>query len=156
MGDIRIVFDNLTGTGDFAMDGPGLATGQELETAILISLFTDAAADPGDAVLDADPRGWWADTYLALEDPTLTPIAGDRTGSKLWQVFNMPRTQDTLNWMGDQILKALDWMKVDGIAQDIEAAPQFTSNGGVGAVVTIRHQTGETRYSYAWGQVGRE
>ena len=151
MGDIRIRFDNLTGTGDFAMDGPGLETGHELETAVLVSLFTDAQADPGDAVAnEIDPRGWWADTYSAQEDPTLSRIPNDRTGSKLWQVFNMPRSQPTLNWMADQIRVALNWMLVDGVASVVEVDPRFTSKGGVGATVTITANGVPTRFDYVW------
>jgi phage gp46-like protein len=153
MGDIRFVFDNLTGTGDWAMDGRGLATGHEIETAIMISLFSDAQADPGDIVRDADPRGWWADTYSAHEDPNLTPIADDRTGSKLWQVFNMPRTQQTLNWMANQILVALEWMKIDGVADAIDAAPRFTNSGGVGAIVVITRGQSKLTYNYAWAAI---
>jgi len=152
VGDIRIVFDPLTGTGDFNMLGAGLELGHDLETAVLISLFTDAQADPGDIVLDSDPRGWWADTYAAFEDPALPTIANDRIGSKLWQIFNMPRTQNTLNWMRDQILIALNWMLKDGVASSIEAFPRFTSSGGVGAVVRITANGVPTVYDYAWAQ----
>jgi phage gp46-like protein len=152
MGDVRIVFDNLTGTGDFAMAGRGLATGSELETAGLISLFTDAEADPGDIVFDNDPRGWWADTYSALEDPSLPVIANDRIGSKLYQVFNMPRTQATLNWMADQTRIALNWMLVDGVASAIDVFPRFTSKGGVGEKIVITSNGVPTIYDYAWAQ----
>ena len=48
MGDIRIVWDPATGTGDFNMFGAGLELGHDLQTASLISMFTDAQADPGD------------------------------------------------------------------------------------------------------------
>jgi phage gp46-like protein len=152
MGDIRIIFDNATGTGDLAMSGVTLETGHELETAVLISLFTDARADPGDVVLDNDPRGWWADTYSALEDPTLPTIPNDRIGSKLWQVFYRPRNQDTLNWMRDQILIALGWMLTDGVASAIDAVPVFTSSGGVGCSVTVTANGVPTRFDYAWAQ----
>ena len=152
MGDIRIVFDPATGTGDFAMAGGGLETGMELETAVLISLFTDGLADPGDAVFETDPRGWWADTYAAQEGPTLPLNGPDRIGSKLWQVFNMPRNPNTLAWMADQILISLGWMKRDGLAQDITAMPRFTSSGGVGATIRIIRAAGPVVYDYAWAQ----
>jgi len=152
MGDIRIVFDPATGTGDFAMAGRGLATGNELETAILISLFTDGQADPGDIVFDADPRGVWFDAYSALEDPALPVIANDRIGSKLWQVFNMPRAQSTLNWMRDEILRCLNWMKIDGVASSIEVFPRFTGSGGVGAQIIVTANGTPTKYDYAWAQ----
>ena len=152
MSDIRLVWDPVTGTADFAMAGLGLALGRDLETAVIISLFSDAQADPGDVVYDTDPRGWWADTYAALEDPALTPLADDRIGSKLWQVFARPRNQDTLNWMRDQIVKALDWMLTDGVASAIDVVPQYTIPGGVGAQLTITANGTPTVYNYAWSQ----
>ena len=152
MGDIRIKFDQATGTGDFNMLGPALELGQDLETAVLISLFTDAQADPGDIVLDNDPRGWWADTYSAFEDPALTTIPNDRIGSKLWQIFARPRNQDTLNWMRDISLAALRWMITDGVADQITVQPMFTSSGGVGEIITIVKNGIPTVYDYAWGQ----
>ena len=47
MGDIHIVWDPATGTGDINMLGAGLELGHDLETAALISMHTDAQADPG-------------------------------------------------------------------------------------------------------------
>ena len=110
MGDIRIVWDPATGTGDLNMLGAGLELGHDLETASLISMFTDAQVDPGDIVFDTDPHGWWGDTYAALEDPTLAVIPDDRIGSKIYQAFARPRTQDTLNWLRDQIIQCHAWM----------------------------------------------
>lgn len=151
--NIRIVWDPLTGTGDFAMLGAGLELGHELQSAAEISLFTDAQADPGDVVYDADPRGWWADTYSATEDPALTPLTGDRIGSKLWQVFYRPRNQDTLNWMRDVALTALAWMLTDNAASAIDVQPLFTSSGGVGLIVSITSPGGTLSvYQYAWAQ----
>ena len=154
MGDARIVFDNATGYGDLAMDGNGLETGLELETAILISLFTDGQADPGDIVFEKDPKGWWADTYAALEDPALPLIANDRIGSKLWQVFSRQRTQETLNWMADQIRISLNWMLVDGAASSIDVTPRFTGSGGVGAEIVVTSLGVPTVYDFAWAQEG--
>ena len=82
MGDIRIVWDPVTGTGDFNMIGSGLELGHDLETASLISLFTDAQADPGDIVYDTDPRGTWiyprqtltALRTLAMQDMTASDL----------------------------------------------------------------------------------
>ncbi len=152
MGDITLVWDTITGTADVAMAGNALATGFDLQTAVIISLFTDAQADPGDIVFDTDPRGFWADTYAALEDPALTPIPNDRIGSKLWQTFARQRNQDTLNWARDQALKALNWMLIDGVASAITVDPSFTSSGGIGLYVTITANGVPTVYNYAWAQ----
>ncbi len=159
MGDIRIVFDNATGTGDFVMVGPSLQIGNDLETAVLISLFTDAPATADDnlptAFIGNDPRGWWADTYLADEDPTLTAIPGDVTGSKLWQITLRPRNQDTLNWAQNTATVALQWMITDGVASAINVTAQFIASAGVGLIVQITEPNGQSSiYRYAWAQEG--
>jgi phage gp46-like protein len=157
--DIRIVFDNTTGTGDFAMTGPSLTLGNDLETAVLISLFTDAPATPDDNLpttfTGGDPRGWWADTYSAFEDPSLAAIPNDVTGSKLWQVTLRPRNQDTLNWAQNAAAVALNWMIVDGVAASVSVQPYFVGQAGIGLVVTITEPDGGvTPFSYAWAQEG--
>ena len=152
MGDIRIVWDPATGTGDLNMLGSGLVLGFDLETASLISMFTDAQSDPGDIVYDTDPRGWWADTYAALEDPALTAIPDDRIGSKIWQAFARPRTQDTLNWLRDEVIRCHGWMLTDGVASAVDATAFFTSSGGIGAVVTITANGLPNIYNYVWSQ----
>jgi phage gp46-like protein len=152
MGDIRIVWDPATGTGDLNMLGSGLVLGFDLETASLISMFTDAQSDPGDIVYDTDPRGWWADTYAALEDPALTAIPDDRIGCKIWQAFARPRTQDTLNWLRDEVIRCHGWMLTDGVASAVDATAFFTSSGGIGAVVTITANGLPNIYNYVWSQ----
>ena len=152
MGDIRIVWDPVTGTGDFNMLGNGLELGHDLETASLISMFTDAQADPGDIVYDTDPHGTWIDTYAALEDPALRAIPNDRMGSKIWQVFARPRTQDTLNWLWDEVIRCHGWMIVDGVASAVEADTFFTGPGGIGVRVTITANGRANVFSYVWGQ----
>ena len=152
MGDIRIVWDPTTGTGDFNMLGAGLELGHDLQTASLISMFTDAQADPGDIVFDKDPHGCWIDTYAALEDPALTPIPDDRIGSKIYQAFARPRTQDTLNWLRDEVIRCHGWMLTDGVASAIDARTFFTGSGGLGAIVTITANGVPTIFDYAWSQ----
>jgi phage gp46-like protein len=152
MGDIRIVWDPTNGTGDFNMLGAGLELGHDLETASLMSMFTDAQADPGDIVYDTDPRGVWFDTYAALEDPALTSIPDDRTGSKIWQAFARPRTQDTLNWLRDEVIRCHGWMLVDGVASSVDATAFFTGQGGIGAIVTIVANGLPNVFNYVWPQ----
>ena len=152
MGDIRIVWDPTTGTGDINMLGAGLELGHDLETASLISMHTDARADPGDIVYDSDPRGVWIDTYAALEDPALTAIPNDRMGSKIWQAFARPRTQETLNWLRDEIVRCHGWMITDGVASSVDTTPFFTGPGGIGAIVTIVANGKPNVFNYAWQQ----
>jgi len=145
MGDIRIVLDPVTFAGDFAMSGGDLEQGNELETAVLISWFTDQVADPDDVLPPgqaADPRGWWADTY-----------EGDQIGSRLWQIFWRITNQDTLNWANDIATKALQWMIDDGVAASVSVDTQLLGKGQIGMSALIIEPTGkQTAFTYVWQQ----
>ena len=75
MTDITTIWVVESGTGDWSISGGALASGDDLASAVLISLFTDGLAGDDDIPPDGsgDRRGWWGD---AGED---IPI-----GSKLW------------------------------------------------------------------------
>ena len=143
--DISLVWDAVNGRADFAMDGATLATGDDLQTAVIISLFTDAVADPADFMPDderLDPRGWWADTYEAP----------DQIGSKLWQAFWRVRNQDTLNWARDTATRALQWLIDDGVAASVEVIPSFYGKGGLALSIIITEPSGRTSpFRFAWG-----
>lgn len=145
-GDIRLTWNPATGTADINMIGPSLELGHDLETATLVSLWTDQTADPGDILPTSpnhDPRGWWADAYN-------TP---DQIGSKLWQIFNRIRNQQTLNDAQDFAVKSLQWMIDDGVAASVSVAPSFFGSAGIALAIAITEPSGSvTRFSYVWGQ----
>src|SRR5437868_6146739 len=101
MADTTTVWDAANSRGDWAMAGPLLASGDDLQTAILISLFTDRIADPSDVIPDgtSDPRGWWGDEGQA-----------ENIGSRLWLLSRKKQTQETLQRAYDYIVEALQWM----------------------------------------------
>jgi phage gp46-like protein len=145
MSDVRLIWDNATGTADLVMSGGDLATGNDLETAVLISLFSDHVFENGDVLpsdKSKDPRGWWADTYNV-----------DAIGSKLWQVFSRVRNQDTLNFARDTVIKALQWMIDDGVAASVACTPSFFGSGGLGLQIAITEPSGVvTPFTFAWSQ----
>lgn len=144
-GDIRLIWNPATGTADINMVGPSVELGHDLETAVLISLWTDQTADPGDILqsnTNNDPRGWWADAYNAP----------DQIGSKLWQIFNRIRNQATLNDARDFAVKSLQWMIDDGVAASVSVAPSFWGTAGLQLQIAITEPSGAvTKFSYAWG-----
>lgn len=85
-----------------------------LETAILISLFSDRRAGNEEIIPDMsgdDRRGWWGDTL------TEVPV-----GSKLW-LLSREKTSGTLNALIEEYtVDALKWMITDGIAKSIKCA----------------------------------
>jgi phage gp46-like protein len=109
-GDIQVLWDNTNALGDWGLAQGDLQTGQDLETACLVSLFTDALATPDFIPTDGtgDRRGWWADTY------EVTP-----PGSNLWQLDRAKKTRDTLGAARGYTLDALQWLIDDGVAKAV-------------------------------------
>ena len=147
MSDITLTWNPATGHADITMVGPSLQLGNDLETAILVSLWSDQTADPGDilpASTNHDPRGWWADAYN-------TP---DQIGSKLWQIMNRIRNQQTLNDAQDFAVKALQWLIDDGVAIAVSVAPSFFGGAGIALQIAITEPSGVvTPFSYVWGGI---
>jgi phage gp46-like protein len=119
--------------------GEGLVSGSDLITAILISLFTDAAADPGDIIPDGsgNPRGWW----------------GGAIGSKLWLRERSKQTATTLALVKNDIEQALDWMVADGVIAGIEVMTEWTRPGMLGAEVILKRTDGARtalKFSKLW------
>ena len=88
MTDLAVFWDNRLGAGDICVVGADLQAEAGLDTAILISLFTDARVrdeelPPGHTWR----RGWWGDD---VEDEP------DSTGSKLWTLRRSKATLEVL------------------------------------------------------------
>ena len=143
MGDIRIVWNPEKFRGDWIMAGPGLDTGQDLESAVLVSLFTHATKPPDLQVAPGldDPRGWWGDAY---ED---SPI-----GSLLWTLRRAKKTLQTLRLAEHYTMDALGWMIEDGIASDIAVTAEWQNRTRLALRIIIRAPAGAIigNYRYAW------
>lgn len=150
--DISTFWIPIEARGDWSQTGSVLASGSDLETAVLISLFTDRRADPDDAIPDGsgDPRGWWGDLYEA------TPI-----GSKLWLLDRAKKTEATRQRAQDYIEAALAWLIDDGIAAAVRVTVRWQlgadpSRGFLAAAIEIDEPDGRTiqfNYQWAWGTV---
>lgn len=81
-----------------------------LHRAVEISLFTWRRAEPGDALDDDERMGWWGDSFPS--------VAGDKIGSRLWQLRRRSVTPEVLRLAEEYCREALQWM----IADDIVAA----------------------------------
>lgn len=141
--DIQIFWDAANNRGDWATLGPVLVTGNDLETAILVSLFTDRMAAPDDVIPDGsgDPRGWWGD------DPE-SPI-----GSRLWLLRRAKQTTETLQRAYDYIAEALQWLIDDGVVAKFDITVEWTRTSFLGAKVVAYQKDGtkvSLAYSWAW------
>lgn len=128
MPDLAIVFDGLGTTGDLAIVDGDLGTGDELRTAIVISLFTE--------------RGWWADRYE--QDPI---------GSRLLTLRRAKHTQQTLLRGRDYCREALAWLIEDGVASAVAVQTEWQGERLAIAITLTQPGGGATRYDFVWGGV---
>lgn len=141
-GDIRVVWSNDLTIGDWSLAEGDLETGQDLETACLVSLFSDVLATPDFTPTDGttDRRGWWADYYLS------TP-----TGSHLWQLERAKKTRDTLGLAQRWAQDSLQWLIDDGVAAALLVNTMWITPTMLGIAIAITKPDGtETRFMYGW------
>ena len=133
--DIQIVWDPANARGDWAIAGGDLAVGNDLQTAVLLSIFTDRVLPSDQAPLDGtnDRRGWWADTYET------TPI-----GSRLWTLKRAKKSAATnlLTVAQDICAEALQWLIDDGVASAVAVRTYWATAVQMGIVITITEPSG--------------
>lgn len=124
-----------------SLPGAGLVSGSDIETAVLISLHTDAAAGDDDVIPDAtgDPRGWWGDSAI---------------GSKLWLLARAKKTPATLLLAKAYAEAALAWLVEDGAAASITVTAEWVSPGAMlGLLVVVARPDGSAvrvATQFAW------
>ena len=112
--DIKISWDIDLMAGDLSIVDEDLESESGLETAVIISLFTDRRARDDDELPDhnnSDKRGWWGD--LVAE------VADDQIGSRLWLLERAKTTENVLVKAKEYATEALSWMIEDGVAKGI-------------------------------------
>lgn len=144
MADITTVWVPLDSRGDWVIDGAGLQSGNDLETAVYISLFTDRLANADDVIPDGttDRRGWWGDEGESV------PI-----GSRLWLLSRSVLTTAVALLAQNYITEALQWLIDDGVAASVSVTTQIQKPTMLGAVIQIFKTDGTTvtlKYAWAW------
>lgn len=147
MSDITTVWDVARGQGDWILSGPSLASGDDLATALLISLFTDRTAEDSDRLPDAstDRRGWWGDIDQDV------PI-----GSRLWLLARSKLTPAVAVAAKGYATEALAWMLTDEIAVDVQLATVIVRPATLRLTATVIRSNGtkvSTAYDWAWAQL---
>ena len=143
--DIEIVW-NLTHGSPRLVNGD-LATDGGLQTAVIISLFTDARADD-DAELPAgerDPRGWWGDK--------LGSTSGDVTGSKLWLLSREKQEKRVMMLAEQYARESLQWLVDDRVAEKITVAASNPRQGWLylePAIYRARQRVTSFKFDYNW------
>ncbi len=151
--DLRLVWDPRNGRADIQLASGQPDISRVLETWVIVSLFTDRRAEPSDLPpwANNDPRGWWGDTYLALDKP------GDRIGSRLWLLERAKSDAKLPGRARAYILEALQWMVDDRIAGAVDAVCTFPNGdrSRLDTVVTISRPD-RTRLSFRFDSLWQE
>lgn len=156
------VWDPASGTADWAYAGAaendnigGLQAQHAIETAVILSLFTDRRCPDGHPLAwlieDGDLRGWWGDGVDLRDDLGETP-----TGSLLWLLTRATATPANANWARLFALEALQPM-IDGreVAR-VDVQTELPSPGRLYLAVQIYGRDGarvyDRRFDDIWAQ----
>lgn len=144
MTDITTTWDVQCSQGAWTLSGGALASGNDLATAAIISLFTDAEASADDELPDnsGDRRGWWGDSGDAV-----------RMGSLLWTLARSKLTQSVANRARDYAKKCLAWMIDDKVAGAIDVTTTIVKPNQLRLQVVISHgnsQQLKLNFDWAW------
>lgn len=95
-----------------------------LQTAVILSLFSDRRATPDDKLPMnvTDRRGWVGDEFAAA-DADAQP---DPWGSRLWLCYGGKSSAELLEKARFAAAEALQWLVRDGIASRVDVATQWT------------------------------
>ena len=146
MADAAMVMTDFGG--DLVLFGYDLERDDGLETAVIISLFTDRRASaeqiPPEYPQD-DLRGYWGDIGNAS--------ATDQTGSLLWLLAREKELPQTLSRAEQYCRDALSWMIDDLVSTQIDVVATYAARGWMLLVIDIYRPTGSAvrfQYNYEW------
>ena len=136
------------GAYDLQLNAQGdIATEDAFDTAMLVSLFTDARALPSQVALPERRRGWIGDER--------TP--GEQMGGLLW-LFQMQRlTRSVANEIEDAAEQALAWMVTEEYAVTVNATATISSEDRLTLEILVTKPSGdvEARLFELWSATGK-
>ena len=138
--DILLAFGAL-GT-DLQLAGGDLMSDDSLLTAVVISLFTNRLAEPGDELPagETDRQGWWADSTL----PALKTGGGkDRIGSRLWLLKREKQLPSVLARAREYAEEALAWLVTEGHVLAVKVIATAPARGVLLLDVRLTRRQGE-------------
>lgn len=128
-GDILISWDSVLLEGTFLFEDNDLRSDDGLQTAVIISLFTDRRARDDDTLPDLtykNKKGWWGD----LASPE---VEEDEIGSRLWLLNREKVVPEILRRAEQYAEEALQWLISDDVAASVsvtaERADSYDSTG---------------------------
>ncbi|MBX9635336.1 MAG: phage GP46 family protein, partial [Magnetospirillum sp.] len=142
----RAYADWTVANGQLAMDGT-------FETAVNLSLFSDADAPEGIEVPEGlSPRIWWGQAYWPLVFQRLGIDAGGvQLGSLLWTLQRAKQTEQTRTLAIEYSRMALWWMVTVGLAKDVIVTGEWMAPRILGLVEEIIPPVGlPIRFANFW------
>lgn len=139
---------NSVGEWTLGITGSDLTPEDGFDTAIAMTLFTDARAPDSVVAIPEKRSGWMGNLESPVEDRQL--------GSLLWLVDQSKLTQDTLNTSVNYARLALNWFIEDGLANSVVVTGEIVPRSGIRLTVVFTAQSGEvsTHYFNLWEATG--
>lgn len=145
--DLRTIYDTELRSADLVLASGQMDTDTGLQTAVFLSLFTDARAQDDDELPggSTDRRGWFGDSFA--------DTAGDRFGSRLWLLYREKQTDQVLERARGYARESLQWLIDDGVASSVDVAASWLRAGVLLLEVAILRAEGgpvQFRFEYFW------
>lgn len=151
MSDLAWSYDPDGMRADLAVDAwLSPATSDDLQTAVILSLGSDARAALADRLPDqgdGDRRGWWGNALPPAD------LAADDFGSLLWLLAREKQLPAVRARAEAYARAALQWLIDDGIADQVDVAASFPATGWLQVGIAIYRPTSPParyRFDLAW------
>lgn len=145
MNDIKLFLDNAINEGiSPKLENGDLVADDGLETAVIISLFSDRRITDDQLPLgQISKRGWWGDLFSEVDQ--------DLTGSRFWILQREKRITATLRRFEDYAKEALAWMVEDGVAASVTAVASYNERNYLFLDIVIKKPKGNSfNYRVNW------
>lgn len=146
--DICLELD-LAGRYDLTVLNGDLKTTAGLDSAIIISILTDARASESQIQLPQQRRGWPGNVASI--------VPGRQLGSLLWLTDQRRLTAQTLNAVVDYVHKALSWITEDTLLKTINTSGEIVPLVGIVLKIKMTAHDGTTSNQYVklWEATGQ-
>lgn len=132
--DVKLLLEN--GQFDIVIEDGDFANEDGFDTAVWVSLFSDARATVSQVLTPEKRRGWLGN--LVSEKPER------QLGGYLWLAEQRRLTQDTVNEIVDYARKALNYMIEDGLVLKIDVTGEIIPRTGIELLIVITSLDGLT------------
>jgi len=142
--DIALEY-NADGQFDISIDQGDLKKDIGLETAVIISLFTNQRVTSEELPdLFDDRGGWWGDS--------ISEVDGDQIGSKLWLVFKTGKlNNETLEKIESYSRESLSWMIEDKLCSSVIAEAELIDGEFISLSIELaKEENNNILYSFLW------